>query len=169
MPLRQPNSLPLVACTARVGRYQGMPMSHSMSASYANRSPSALKASRSCCGSRCSGFPRSCRRGSVRAIQPPGSENAAGVAVGVPLTWQELVLAPVPRHETRLETLGRLRVVAGDQHDRLPVGRQPESVRPMLAAAADLLSSESTRSYWSSPSVSRRRYNPFPRRPLPET
>jgi len=31
--LRQPNSLPLVAWLTRVGRYQGIPKSHSMSAS----------------------------------------------------------------------------------------------------------------------------------------
>ena len=41
------------------------------------------------------------------------------MAVGVPLARQELVFAPVPGHEARLESFGRLRVVAGDQHDRL--------------------------------------------------
>ncbi len=44
LPVRQPNSLPLVAWQMRVGRYQGVPMSHSMSASYTNKSPVSLKA-----------------------------------------------------------------------------------------------------------------------------
>src|SRR4051794_27976183 len=41
---RQPNSAPLTHRHTRVGRYHGTLKSHSMSASYVNRSPSRLKA-----------------------------------------------------------------------------------------------------------------------------
>ena len=43
-PDRQPSSAPLVAWLTRVGRYHGVPKSHSMSESYTNSSPSALNA-----------------------------------------------------------------------------------------------------------------------------
>lgn len=68
----------------------------------------------------------------------PGGEDAAGVAVGVPLAGQELAFAPVFGHETRLKACGRQRVVARDQHDRRPIGRQAQTVWSMFAAPANL-------------------------------
>src|SRR5690606_25220912 len=44
LPVRHPSSLTIVTWQMRVGRYQGMPKSHSMSESYVNSSPSSLKA-----------------------------------------------------------------------------------------------------------------------------
>src|SRR5215213_3540765 len=43
VPLRQPYSPPLTARLTRIGRYHGVPVSHSMSLSYVNSSPSVLK------------------------------------------------------------------------------------------------------------------------------
>ena len=60
------------------------------------------------------------------------------MAVGVPLAGQELVFTPVAGHQARLKPGGRVRVVAGHEHDRLAVGCQPQAVRPVLSAAADL-------------------------------
>ena len=66
-------------------------------------------------------------------------EDAAGVAVGVPLPRQEVVLAPVLRHAAVLELLGRPGVVAADDVERLAIRREPHRVRAVLAAALDRL------------------------------
>src|SRR5690242_15571188 len=44
LPVLHPNSLPLVTWQIRVGLYHGIPMSYSISESYANKSPASLKA-----------------------------------------------------------------------------------------------------------------------------